>query len=282
MANKKVNRQTGRSAQSRRRREEERKEKEQLRNRVIAGVGILLLVVVVAVFVWQLQGTADPEDDDTEGTANETNGETETEGGTAETADPEGTLIEGERPLAELEAAERDSYYDAYPEMIIDTDNAYQAVIRTEKGDMVIQLFDDESPQTVNNFVFLATQGFYDGVVFHRVLPGFMAQGGDPTGTGLGGPGYRFEDEVENGLSFDRTHLLAMANSGPDTNGSQFFITFVETPQLNGGYSIFGELIQGEDVLSSISLINPENPADQDRVGDEIERIDIYESGGEE
>lgn len=273
MANKKTNRQT-RSTQSRRRREEERKEKER-RNRMIAVVGVIVLLVAVgAAYLLLSEGTAGEENDNTAETANETEE-------TAEVAEPEGTLIEGDRPLAELEPAERDAYYDEYPEMIIDTDNSYQAVIRTEKGDMVVQLFDDESPLTVNNFVFLATQGFYDGVVFHRVLPGFMAQGGDPTGSGLGGPGYRFEDEVDNGLSFDRTHLLAMANSGPDTNGSQFFITFVETPQLNGGYSIFGELIQGEDVLNSITLINPENPEDQGRVGDEIERIDVYESSGE-
>ena len=267
MANKKVNKQTVRSTQSRRRREEERKAKEQLRNRVIAGGGIVLLVLVVALFIWQLQGTAEQDNDNTGGEVSSTVGE--------------GTLLEGERPLAELEAAERDGYFDAYPEMVIDTNNSYQALIRTEKGDMIIQLFDDESPLAVNNFVFLATQGFYDNVVFHRVLPDFMAQGGDPTGTGLGGPGYRFEDEVDNGFIFDRPGLLAMANSGQDTNGSQFFITFVERPQLNGGYTIFGELIQGEDVLSSISLINPENPADQDRVGDTINRIDIYESGGE-
>lgn len=280
MANKKVNRQTVRPAQSRRRREEERKEKEQLRNRVIAGIGAVLLLVVVVFYVFQLRGAADQENDNTTETAGETG--MENEGETAEVTEPEGTLLEGDRPLAELEPAERDAFYEEYPEMIIDTDNSYQAVIRTENGDMILQLFDDESPLAVNSFVFLATQGFYDGVVFHRVLEGFMAQSGDPTGTGGGGPGYVFDDEVENGLIFDQPYLLAMAKpSMPDSNGSQFFITFGEPSHLNGIHTVFGELIGGEDVLSSISLINPENPADQDRVGDVMERIDIYESGGE-
>ena len=258
MANRKINKQSVRT-QSKRRREEERKEKEQFRNRLIAGSGAVLLVVVLVFFVLQLRGTA------------------EEEGAAIDSKVGEGTLIEGERPLAALQPAERADFYDAYPETVIDQSKSYQAVIRTEKGDMIVQLFDDESPLTVNSFVFLATQGYYDNTVFHRVLADFMAQGGDPTGTGTGGPGYVFDDEVENELIFDRPYLLAMANAGVDTNGSQFFITFVETPHLDGDFTIFGELIDGEDVLNSITFINPEDHL-LGVVGDEILKIDIYES----
>lgn len=267
MANRKVNKQSVRRTQSRRRREERRKETEQLRNRLIAGGGAVVLVAVLIFFVLQLRGAAE------EGAANNDNGET------AGTTAGEGTLIEGERPLADLEPADRADYYDAYPEMVIDQSKSYQAVIRTEKGDMVVQLFDDESPLAVNSFVFLATQGFYDNTIFHRVIPDFMAQAGDPTGSGSGGPGYVFDDEVENGLVFDRPHLLAMAKpAAPDTNGSQFFITFVETPHLDGIHTIFGELIEGQDVLNSITFVQPGNLLDQEPQGDEIYRIDIYES----
>jgi cyclophilin family peptidyl-prolyl cis-trans isomerase len=250
------------------------KENEQIHNRLIIGCAVLLvavlgfsvlLVAVLSFSVLQLRGAAQKD-------ADNSNGEV------ASSITVEGTLIEGERPLADLEPAERANFYDTYPEMVIDPSKSYEAVIRTEKGDMIIQLFDDESPLAVNSFVYLATQGFYDGTVFHRVLADFMAQGGDPTGSGIGGPGYVFDDEVENELIFDRPHLMAMANAGANMNGSQFFITFVETPHLNGAYTIFGELIEGEDVLNSITFIDPTNPADQRRVGDEILRIDIYES----
>jgi cyclophilin family peptidyl-prolyl cis-trans isomerase len=173
----------------------------------------------------------------------------------------------------------REDFYDSYPEMIIDTAKSYQAVIRTEKGDMLVNLFDDESPLAVNSFVFLASQGYYDSTIFHRVLPDFMAQAGDPTGSGSGGPGYIFDDEVDNGLVFDRPNLLAMAKpSAPDSNGSQFFITFVETPHLSGIHTIFGELIEGVDVLNSITFVQPGNLANQEPTGDEIFSIDIYES----
>lgn len=265
MANRKVNRQSVQSTQSKRRREEARKEQEKFRNRLIAGAGAVLLILVVVFFILQLRNTAEEDP--------------ETVGEGSSTTVGEGTLMEGDRPLAEIEPVGRADYYDAYPEMIIDQSKSYQAVIRTEKGDMVVQLFDDESPLTVNSFVFLATQGFYDGTIFHRVIPDFMAQAGDPTGSGSGGPGYIFDDEVENELVFDRPHLLAMAKpSAPDSNGSQFFITFVETPHLDGIHTIFGELIEGEDVLDSITFVQPGNLLEQEPVGDEIFRIDIYES----
>ena len=160
--------------------------------------------------------------------------------------------------------------------MTIDTDKEYEAVFTTEKGEIRFRLFDDEAPITVNNFVFLATQGFYDGTTFHRVLENFMAQAGDPMGTGGGGPGYQFEDEFDDSLSFDRRGLLAMANSGPNTNGSQFFITFDATSasHLTGLHTIFGELIEGDDILSAISLRDPNSATTP---GDTIERIDIVE-----
>ncbi|PID87025.1 MAG: peptidylprolyl isomerase [Chloroflexi bacterium] len=159
--------------------------------------------------------------------------------------------------------------------MIIDTNRTYDALITTENGQMRLRLFSQEAPLTVNNFVFLANQGFYDGVTFHRVLEDFMAQGGDPTGMGNGGPGYQFVNETDNDLSFDRPGILAMANAGPDTNGSQFFITFAPQPYLDGGYTIFGELIDGAEVLNAINLRDPQqNPTTP---GDTIVRIDIEE-----
>jgi cyclophilin family peptidyl-prolyl cis-trans isomerase len=144
------------------------------------------------------------------------------------------------------------------PEMTIDPTRKYSATLQTEKGDIVLQLFAAEAPITVNNFVFLAREGYYNDVTFHRVIPDFMAQGGDPTGKGTGGPGYTFTDEVDSGLTFDRPGLLAMANAGPGTNGSQFFITYVPTPHLNGMHTIFGEVLQGMDIALDIPPRNPD------------------------
>lgn len=192
---------------------------------------------------------------------------------------PDETLMQAAvgRALASIPAGERNNYYSAKPEMVIDTEKEYEAVIITEKGDIHIKLYDDEAPLTVNNFVFLANQGFYDGLTFHRVLDGFMAQGGDPTGVGTGGPGYQFEDETGNGIGFDRAGLLAMANSGPNTNGSQFFITYGPQPHLNGLHTIFGELISGEEALNSLTIVAPGPGGGAGPVGDSIERIDILE-----
>jgi peptidyl-prolyl cis-trans isomerase B (cyclophilin B) len=143
------------------------------------------------------------------------------------------------------------------PEMVIDNTKQYTAVIETDIGNITVRLFAEESPITVNNFVFLAQQGYYDGVIFHRVIHNFMVQGGDPTGSGTGGPGYMFEDEVNNGLIFDKPGIVAMANSGPSTNGSQFFITHVPTPHLNSKHTIFGEIIDGMDIVFAIPEQNP-------------------------
>ena len=142
--------------------------------------------------------------------------------------------------------------YNSYPDMVIDTDSEYTATIKTNKGDITVELYPDAAPKTVNNFVFLAQDGFYDGVTFHRVIPGFVAQGGDPTGTGRGGPGYQFEDEVEGNPHTHEAGSLSMANAGPNTNGSQFFIVYEPQPHLNGKHTVFGQVVDGMDVARSL------------------------------
>ncbi len=144
--------------------------------------------------------------------------------------------------------------YSHVPPITIDVTAKYTATIRTSMGTMVIDLFASQVPVTVNNFIFLANDHFYTGVQFHRVIPDFMIQGGDPTGTGTAGPGYQFQDEIIAELTFDQAGILAMANSGPGTNGSQFFITTVPTPHLNGAHTIFGRVTQGQDIADAISL----------------------------
>jgi cyclophilin family peptidyl-prolyl cis-trans isomerase len=129
------------------------------------------------------------------------------------------------------------------------------ATVITNQGSIDIELLSREAPKTVNNFVTLSNSGFYNGVIFHRVIPNFMIQGGDPTGTGTGGPGYTFEDEFHATLKFDQPGILAMANSGPNTNGSQFFITTVPTPHLNGAHTIFGRVLKGQEVVEAISRV---------------------------
>ena len=165
--------------------------------------------------------------------------------------------------------------YDSYPPMTIDTSKQYTATVKMAKGgQFVIQLLPDKAPKTVNSFVFLARDHFFDGVTFHRVLQDFMAQTGDPTGTGGGGPGYEFENE-DSDLTFDKAGVVAMANAGRDTNGSQFFITFGPATHLNGGYTIFGQVTEGMDVVNAITLRDPQqNP---DFTGDVIESITITE-----
>jgi cyclophilin family peptidyl-prolyl cis-trans isomerase/predicted DsbA family dithiol-disulfide isomerase len=158
--------------------------------------------------------------------------------------------------------------YSQAPAMQIDQNKQYTATIKTDQGDIVVKLFADKAPLAVNNFVFLAKNGWYDGVTFHRVLPGFMAQGGDPTGYGVGDPGYSFPNEVT-GLKFDKEGQLAMANAGPDTNGSQFFITYGPAPQLDAAdptkqanYTIFGEVISGMDVAKKLKPRDPQQQPD--------------------
>jgi cyclophilin family peptidyl-prolyl cis-trans isomerase len=143
------------------------------------------------------------------------------------------------------------------PEVKIDPQKKYTATLDTDKGLIVLELFADKAPRTVNNFVFLAREGYYDGTIFHRVISDFMAQGGDPTGTGTGGPGYHFADEFHPSLKHNKPGVFSMANAGPGTNGSQFFITHVPTPWLDGKHTIFGQVIQGMDVLLSIPPRDP-------------------------
>jgi peptidyl-prolyl cis-trans isomerase B (cyclophilin B) len=142
--------------------------------------------------------------------------------------------------------------WDTPPKMEIDVAKTYSVSIATSRGTIELELYPQHAPQTVNNFVFLAGQGFYDGVTFHRVIADFMIQSGDPTGTGRGGPGYRFADECKgNPLQHERC-VISMANAGPNTNGSQFFITHVATPHLNGKHTVFGKVVSGQDVVDAI------------------------------
>jgi len=160
--------------------------------------------------------------------------------------------------------------------MQINQNKKYIAILHTVKGDIKIELFAAQAPITVNNFVFLARDGFYNETTFHRVIGGFMVQGGDPTATGTGGPGYRFNDErsaLE--IPHDREGILSMANAGPNTNGSQFFITYGPTPHLNGKHGVFGRVIEGMDVLRSIRERDPQRDRNP---GDALISVDIIES----
>ena len=151
------------------------------------------------------------------------------------------------------------------PAMEIDPAKNYRATIETNKGTILLELYPNYAPKTVNNFVFLARQGFYDGLKFHRVISNFMIQGGDPTGTGTSGPGYKFEDEVRNNPLKHETGVISMANAGPNTNGSQFFITHSPQPHLNGKHTVFGNVIEGQDVVNAI------------RQGDTMQKMTIAE-----
>jgi cyclophilin family peptidyl-prolyl cis-trans isomerase len=238
---------------------------------VIRYAAIVVVVIVVALLVWRVVG-----------------------GNASKSADEPQTAVEEIDDLSDLfdvEVVPEDEdldvtpipvdvvpevrQYDAPPPMMIDAERKYYATFEMEKGGtFVVELYADKAPITVNSFVFLAREGYFDGVTFHRVLEGFMAQGGDPTGTGMGGPGYKFQNE-DSDLTFDKPGVLAMANAGRDTNGSQFFITFVPTPQLNGGYTIFGQVVEGMDVVNGITRRDPNmNP---NFTGDVIASITITE-----
>ncbi len=151
------------------------------------------------------------------------------------------------------------------PAMEIDLQKTYRATIETPRGEIVLELYPQHAPKTVNNFVFLSRQGFYDGVPFHRVIKNFVIQGGDPTGTGRGGPGYQFEDETANNPLTHETGMISMANAGPNTNGSQFFITHAPQPHLDGKHTVFGKVVEGMDVVLAI------------RQGDTMTRVKISE-----
>ena len=165
--------------------------------------------------------------------------------------------------------------YSTPPAMVIDPKKRYTALFKTEKGDVVVELFADKAPKTVNNFVFLARDKFYDGITFHRVIRDFMAQGGDPGGTGTGGPGYNFADEFHPALRHDSPGVLSMANAGPNTNGSQFFITHRATPHLDNKHSVFGKVTKGMDVVLSIPDRDPGRAREP---GTKIITVEITES----
>ena len=167
--------------------------------------------------------------------------------------------------------------YSAPPAMTIDESKTYAATFKTNHGEINLDLFVSKAPVTVNNFVFLARDGFYNGVIFHRVIPGFMIQGGDPDGSGTGRPGYKFQDEFDSSLVFDKTGILAMANAGPGTNGSQFFITCAPTPHLNGAHTIFGTVTGGQDVVDAIVSV-PQGGGNRPNDPVVIESIEIQES----
>lgn len=152
------------------------------------------------------------------------------------------------------------------PAMQIDPKKNYTATIETNRGDIVVELAPQHAPKTVNNFVFLANQGYYDGVTFHRVISNFMIQGGDPTGTGRGGPGYKFEDETRGNPLKHESKVISMANAGPNTNGSQFFITHAPQPHLDGKHTVFGKVTEGADVVDAI------------RQGDTMNKVTISEA----
>ena len=156
--------------------------------------------------------------------------------------------------------------YSAPPAMTIDVNKKYSAAFNTSRGEILCELFARDAPKTVNNFVFLAREKFYDGTVFHRVIPNFMIQGGDPTGTGSGGPGYQFADELKGNPHKHQVGSLSMANAGPNTNGSQFFITHVVTNWLDGKHTVFGKVSSGQEVVNKI------------QGGDELVSVTILES----
>jgi cyclophilin family peptidyl-prolyl cis-trans isomerase len=164
--------------------------------------------------------------------------------------------------------------YDRPPEMALKPGYEYHASLVTEKGVVKVRLFSEEAPETVNNFVFLAQDGYFDGTTFHRVIENFMVQGGDRTGTGTGGPGYRIPDEFHPELRHDRPGRLSMANSGPNTGGSQFFITHVATPWLDDRHAVFGEVVEGMEIVSAIRERDPQRDREP---GDRIERVEIEE-----
>lgn len=230
-----------------------------------------------------VEGEADTASD-TETATESTDDSTATDAGTGTEASggptvaPPDEVAEG--GASDIQPVERNGMYSAAPEMTIDPSKYYYATLKTAKGDIEVQLFAERAPVTVNNFVFLAREGYYNNTSFHRVLADFMAQAGDPTGTGSGGPGYQFGDEFDPSLTFDREGLLAMANAGPGTNGSQFFITFGPTEWLNNRHTIFGEVVEGLDILDALTLRDPNTGPDFE--GDTLYTIIIEESDSSE
>ncbi|MHB1296067.1 MAG: peptidylprolyl isomerase [Anaerolineae bacterium] len=246
-----------------------KKKEEQLQMKdVWLAVGIVVVIIAVFVVLYQVSKNAPASPAGTTPTVSETTGITPTVSATiAATSTVTTTSDAGTGALSWSEP----------PAMQIDPTKDYEAILKTEKGDVRIQLYADVAPNTVNNFVFLARQGYYDGVMFHRVLEGFMAQTGDPTGTGRGGPGYTIEDEFDDSLTHDGPGVVSMANTGlPDSGGSQFFITYTATSHLDGKHAVFGRVIEGMEVVESLTPRNPEQ--DNQPEGDKILSVEIVES----
>jgi cyclophilin family peptidyl-prolyl cis-trans isomerase len=225
--------------------------------RTIQYVGIAMIVIVVALIAWPYLVKLYPK-------ANI--------GNSAVVED-----VGSETACAAFDSIAAAEQYNEAPPMSIDQSKQYFATFKMAKGgEFVVELYPAKAPITVNSFVFLSCKNYFDGVTFHRVLEGFMAQGGDPTGTGSGGPGYQFVNE-DSDLVFDKAGVVAMANAGRDTNGSQFFITFGPQEMLNGGYTIFGQVVEGMEVVNGITLRDPQQSPVVPAVGDAIETIVITE-----
>lgn len=224
-------------------RERELKARQQQRNIQIIGFGIVLVLIIAGAWYFSSRGNA------SQGAVADQNPACQ--------------------PFADIPVA---AQYTRPPQLIDTTKQYFATVKMANGGQFVIQLYADKAPATVNSFVFLACKGYFNSLTFHRVLEGFMAQGGDPTGTGSGGPGYEFENE-DSDLVFDKAGVVAMANAGRDTNGSQFFITFGPQEFLNGGYTIFGQVVEGMDVVNSITRRDPDQAPNFP--GDAMESVTI-------
>jgi cyclophilin family peptidyl-prolyl cis-trans isomerase len=167
--------------------------------------------------------------------------------------------------------------FEECPPLVTSARKQYTAILHTTQGDITIELLPEQAPLAVNSFVFLARQGWYDGVPFHRVIPGFVTQTGDPSGTGLGGPGYTFADEIVPGATFDRPGVVGMAHPGPDQNGSQFFITYAAQPQLDGKHTLFGQVVAGIPVAETLTVRDPASDSMGLPPADKILSIEIVE-----
>ena len=246
----------------------------QRQQRTFYGVGILVMIASLGAFFFSQQlGTHDADSDDTVAESPTETAEP------AETAEPTSTADATEEPSATPDDSDDEIVrnYSEPPPMTIDVEQAFTAVIRTEKGDVRVQLLPEESPEYVNNFVFLARNRFYDGLTFHRVIPGFVAQAGDPTATGFSGAGYSLEEEL-NDLQFS-SGVISMAKSGDIVDGSQFFITLAPQPQLKeAGFTAFGVVTEGLEVLQALTTRDPQQPGQPP--GDRILSIEIIEGTG--
>lgn len=236
-------------------------------NKVVPLIGLMIFLVIVAIRVSNPNTSRLANSNLV--TAQETQGSKDSDPVETETSEDDAKDTEENQPVETLSIPEgfsqtpylSDEQLQVFEraEQVIETGKDYQVIIETTAGTLRADLFEDKVPQTVNNFVFLALHKYYDGIIFHRVLEDFMAQTGDPTGTGRGDPGYKFADEFDASLRHNKPGILSMANSGPDTNGSQFFITFTETPWLDDKHSVFGEVIEGAEVLDKLTRIDPSN-----------------------